>query len=66
MIILLKYDDEYKKMNVKKSCCILDVLDKLNINREIVVPKKNGNIVTEFDVLNEKDKLQLIFVKSGG
>jgi sulfur carrier protein ThiS len=66
MIILLKYNDEYKKMIVKKSSCILDVLDRLGINREIVIPKKNGNIVTEFDVLNEKDKLQLIFVKSGG
>ena len=56
---------ENKKVNVKASN-VSELLKNLKISKEVVLVVKNGVLVTEDEDLNEKDKVELISVISGG
>ena len=43
-----------------------DLLDELDINPEIVLVSKNGELVTEEDELQNSDKVKILSVISGG
>lgn len=67
-------DMEYK-VDGKKKKTNLDIDEKLQVNkflervgenRESVIVKINGKIVTEFDYISKEDKIELIKIASGG
>lgn len=67
-------DMEYK-VDGKKKKTNLDIDGKLQVNkflervgenRESVIVKINGKIVTEFDYISKEDKIELIKIASGG
>ncbi len=45
---------------------VKDLLEKLKINKEVVLVVKNGTLVTEDERIGKKDKIELISVISGG
>lgn len=56
---------ENKNINVKASN-VIELLKNLEINKEVVLVVKNGTLVTEDETLQDKDKVELISVISGG
>ena len=58
-----------RKKIVKKlkfSGKISQLLSKLEINPEVVILKRNGIIVTEMDMVKDKDELEIVKVIYGG
>jgi len=43
-----------------------EFLNKINENRESVIVKVNGKVITEFDTISKGDKIELIKIASGG
>lgn len=55
-----------KKINLKKPLKIIQILKKLNINPEEYIVKKNNELCLEEEIIENKDKIELISVVSGG
>jgi len=53
-----------KKLKFKGK--ISQLLSKLDINPEVVLLKRNGALVTEMDIVNDKDELEIVRVIYGG
>ena len=45
---------------------LLELLQSLNINSETVIIVRKGEVITEQEVLNDKDHLEILSVISGG
>ena len=43
-----------------------DMFEELGMNYEVFLVKRNNEIVHEYEILNEGDKIELIKVISGG
>ena len=63
-----KVDGKKKKveLELKSKINVKEFLAKINENRESVIVKVNGKIVTEFDSISKEDKIELIKIASGG
>ncbi len=63
-----KVDGKNKKVKfeLKDKINVKDFIEKINENRESVIVKVNGKIVTEFDSISKEDKIELIKIASGG
>jgi len=68
MQIKVFYDREKKEKNIEldEDSSIKDLLAKMNINPVTVIVSKDDNIILENEKLNDKDKIKLISVISGG
>lgn len=62
-----KVDGESKEINLNfDKITIKEFIEKTGENRESVIVKINGKIVTEFDSISNGDKVELIKISSGG
>ncbi len=59
-------EKENKNLNLEFKGTVKELLEKLNINIETVVVLKNNEIITEEEVLEEKDEIKILSVISGG
>ena len=68
MQINVFYDRENKEktIDLDENSSVKDLLTKMNINPVTVIVSKDNNILTEDEKLNDKDKIKLISVISGG
>jgi len=68
MQINVFFDRENKEKTIELdvNSSVKDLLTKMNINPVTVIVSRNSNIITEDENLNNKDKLKLISVISGG
>ena len=66
MNITIKFGKKTEGLDIAKGTKIFDILKKLNINREVVVIAKNGEITPENEELRDGDKIHIITVVSGG
>ncbi|MDO5851095.1 MAG: MoaD/ThiS family protein [Methanobacteriaceae archaeon] len=66
MNITLKQDNNKKEINIEKSITIKELLKKEEIPLETVVVKKNNITVTEDELINDKDTIEVIRVIFGG
>ena len=68
MQINVFYDREKVEKNIEldENSSIKDLLAKMNINPVTVIVSKDNNIITEDEKINDKDKIKLISVISGG
>ncbi len=57
---------EEREVEVKEGASVAEVLEALGINREEVIVKLGGTIVTEEEPLEEGSRIELIRVISGG
>ncbi|MDD5466419.1 MAG: MoaD/ThiS family protein [Anaerolineales bacterium] len=63
MPTLILRDKEYE---VRSGMTIGHALEKIGVNRESVIPTRNGEMVTDDEILEEEDIIKLIAVISGG
>ncbi len=68
MIVKVFIEREQKEIDYKfvDSERIIDLLDKLGINKETVIVAKNGKIVTEKEKIHGARKIDILTVVSGG
>ena len=55
-----------KKKRMKFSGKVKDLLEKLGVNEQVVIVKKNGKIVTLLDNVKDKDTVEIVQVIFGG
>ncbi len=55
-----------KKKRIRYSGKAIGLLNSLKINSEAVLVIKNGELVTEEDILDNNDKVRIMSVISGG
>ncbi|HID60292.1 MAG TPA: sulfur carrier protein ThiS [Hadesarchaea archaeon] len=55
-----------RKVGVVKKTKIADLLKQLGLNRETVVVKLNGKIVTEDERLSDGDSVEILPIVTGG
>ena len=68
MKISVFHDREKKEKTIEidENTSVKELLTKMNINPVTVIVSKDNNIITEDEKLNDKDKISLISVISGG
>jgi thiamine biosynthesis protein ThiS len=63
MIKLILRKQEYE---VKAGMTLRHALEKININREAVIATRNGEVITDDEILRDGDVIKLVAVISGG
>lgn len=58
-------EKENKTVNVEAKT-VEEILNKLKINKEVVIISKNNELVTEDSKVSKNDKIKLLSVISGG
>jgi len=68
MQINVFFDRENKEKTIELdvNSSVKDLLSKMNINPVTVIVSKDNNIIMENEKINDKDKIKLISVISGG
>ena len=68
MQINVFFDRENKEkiVEVDENSSVKDLLGKMKINPVTVIVSKDNNILTEDEKINDRDKIKLISVISGG
>ena len=66
MTVSVVYQGKKHVVAVGKSPLVKDILQKMNINPDIVLVAKNGEIVLETEKIAETDKIEIIRTISGG
>ena len=68
MQINVFFDRENKEKTIELdiNSSVRDLLTKMNINPVTVIISRYNNIITENETINDKDKIKLISVISGG
>jgi sulfur carrier protein len=64
--IFFEKDNSRKTIDAQKGQTIESLLKRMKINSQTVIVVKNGEVVTEQEVLKEKDELKILSVKLGG
>ena len=55
-----------QEFKIKHGMTIRNALQKLNIQSESVLPTRNGELVTDDEIIHNGDVIKLIMVISGG
>lgn len=55
-----------KKYEVKSGMTIRSALEKIGIEPESVLATRNGELITDDEILEEDDRIRLVAVISGG
>ena len=68
MQISVFYDRENKEKTIEVggNASVKDLLNRMNVNPVTVIVSRDNNIITEEEKVNDKDKIRLISVISGG
>jgi sulfur carrier protein ThiS len=59
-------ENKEKTVEVDENSSVKDLLGKMKINPVIVIVSRDNNILTEDEKINDRDKIKLISVISGG
>ena len=59
-------ENEEKTIELDVNSSVKDLLSKMDINPVTVIVSKDNNIIMENEKINDKDKIKLISVISGG
>jgi sulfur carrier protein len=63
MVKLILRKQEYE---IQPGMTLHHALEKINISRESVIATRNGEIITDDEILREGDVIKLVAVISGG
>lgn len=63
--IFIEKENRTDTVNFNKSL-VSDLLKEMNINPETVIVVRSGEVLTEKEILQDKDKIELLSVISGG
>ncbi len=64
MPVRMRFRD--KHYEVRAGMTVRDALRKLEIQPEAVIPTREGELITEDEILREGDEIRLVAVISGG
>mgnify|MGYP001571547705 CR=1 FL=1 len=64
--VFIERENRNKSVEAKGKMVIKDLLKELNVNPVTVIVVKNNELVTEDSLVNDKDKIKLMSVVSGG
>lgn len=64
MPVRIRFRD--KEYEVRAGMTVRDALRKLEIQPEAVLPTREGELITEDEILREGDEIRLVAVISGG
>ncbi|MDP6600621.1 MAG: MoaD/ThiS family protein [Candidatus Woesearchaeota archaeon] len=59
-------ENKEKTVEVDENSSVKDLLGKMKINPVTVIVSRDNNILTEDEKINDRDKIKLISVISGG
>ena len=59
-------ENKEKTIEVDENSSVKDLLGKMKINPVTVIVSRDNNILTEDEKINDRDKIKLISVISGG
>lgn len=59
-------ENKEKTVEVDGNVSVKDLLNKMNVNPVTVIVSRDNNIITEDEKVNDKDKIRLFSVISGG
>jgi len=62
-VVYLEREEKVLKVEELK---VKDILKKLDINPTTVIVARNNELITEDEILSEKDKIKILPVISGG
>lgn len=65
-MVALTYQNKKYTFKLKKPTKAKDLLNKMNVNAEVILIFKNKKIITEEDFIENKDKISLLKIVSGG
>ena len=63
--VFIEKEQITKKVSLKDNS-VKDLLKELNINQETVLVTRNNEVLTEDEILNNNDKIEILSVISGG
>lgn len=66
MEIYFERENKTKKIILKKSISLKELLKQLDINLDSIILVKNDEICLEDEIITNKDKIKLLSVVSGG
>ncbi|MFB6076466.1 MAG: MoaD/ThiS family protein [Candidatus Aenigmatarchaeota archaeon] len=66
MEVKIKFREEESEIEIEEGSIIEDVLERVGINKETVIVKRNGKIIPPEEDVNDKDYLECIRIISGG
>ncbi|MCX6814962.1 MAG: MoaD/ThiS family protein [Candidatus Aenigmarchaeota archaeon] len=64
--VFLEKENAHKSMEIPKDHTIESLLKRMKINPQTVIVSRNGEVVTEQEILDDKDELKIFSVKLGG
>lgn len=64
--VFLDRENKEKTIELDINSSVKDLLAKMNINPVTVIASRDDNIIMEDEKINDKDKIRLISVISGG
>jgi sulfur carrier protein len=64
--VFIDRENKEKTVEVDENSSVKDLLGKMKINPVIVIVSRDNNILTEDEKINDRDKIKLISVISGG
>lgn len=67
MSFTLRFNNVEEKREISKEYyTIKDLLEELDLSSQIIVSKKNGELVIEDELIHDGDKIQLVQIIYGG
>ena len=64
--VKLSRKNEIKKVNLEEGSTVLDLLKKLKLKPDTIIVMNNNLPIPDDDILEDKQKLTIIMVSSGG
>ena len=59
-------ENKEKTIEVGGNASVKDLLNKMNVNPVTVIVSRDNNVITEDEKVNDKDRIRLFSVISGG
>lgn len=64
--VFLERQNKKKKVSLEKEITVVELMQKLSVNRAEVIPVKNNELVTEDSIVKAGDEIKFLAVISGG
>ncbi|MBS3131226.1 MoaD/ThiS family protein [Candidatus Woesearchaeota archaeon] len=64
--LFIEKENRKKMIKLEEGAILKDVLEMVNVNPVTIIASRNNEIILEDDKLNDKDKIKLLSVISGG
>ena len=64
--VFLERQNKKEKVKLEKEITVVELMEKLDVNKAEVVPVRNNELVTEDSIVKAGDEIKFLAVISGG